>query len=350
MNKRIPFEILVRFGTALLEKKSVNKELALEMSELAVRAQASGTQTHGIKMFLFLIGSMDARTESGQLILDPLAVPVIIKEAAGSAVIDAQWGFGHPAMKLALQTAMQKAKICGISMVGVINSNWIGSLGVYALQVAEQGFLAQLWSQSTRCKDVAPLGGREARFGTNPVCMAVPTGGDPMVADMSTAVQSAGKTWQMIERRQSATDEIFMDKNGNFTNDPQVFADKGSMLFLGGRHYGHKGYGLSFWAESLIGMAGGRMNHPDIYAHNMNLTVIDPEAFGGRDVFIQEMERFIEHVKSSALQPGVKGIRYPGERMAEAIRTAMKQGVIVDDGLVEKLNDAAAKLGLEQRL
>jgi LDH2 family malate/lactate/ureidoglycolate dehydrogenase len=62
MNKLIPFEILVRFGTALLEKKSVNRELALEMSQLAVRAQASGTQTHGIKMFLFLIGAMDART------------------------------------------------------------------------------------------------------------------------------------------------------------------------------------------------------------------------------------------------------------------------------------------------
>jgi L-lactate dehydrogenase len=217
------------------------------------------------------------------------------------------------------------------------------------LPIAREGFFAQLWAQAPTCKDSAPFGGIDARFSTNPVALAFPTPGDPMIADFSISTISMGKVRRMIARGERAPEKIFMDKDGNLTDDPRVAPEGGSILFAGGPTYGYKGYALSLWAEALTAMAGASANNPDVpQRQSVNLTVIDPEAFAGRDVYDAEMKRFVAHMKSSRLLPGVDAIRLPGEAGFRKLREAVAKGVPLDGEKLTTLNKLARKYSIPE--
>ncbi|MCK5735258.1 MAG: Ldh family oxidoreductase, partial [Spirochaetaceae bacterium] len=129
---------------------------------------------------------------------------------------------------------------------------------------------------------------------------------------------------------------------------PNAMLDDGSIFFLGGPEYAHKGYGLSLWAEALTAMAGGSCNHPDRdQTQNLNLTVIDIEAFGGSDYFQKEISRFITHMKNTSLRPGYAEIRLPGERSFKNLKNAEHHGLSLDDLKIEMLNNIARKNGVD---
>jgi L-lactate dehydrogenase len=224
----------------------------------------------------------------------------------------------------------------------------VAGLGSYLLPLAEQGFFAQLWAQSSACKDCAPVGGIDGKFSTNPVGLAFPAPEGPVVADFSTAVMSFGKARRLAAQGRKTPAPVFVDPQGRLSDDPEVATSRdGTMLFMGGEGEGYKGYAFSLWCEALAAMAGGSANNPNAEGRqNFNLTVIDPEAFAGSDYYLKEMRRFIAHVKSSRLRPGVKAIRLPGDRARQQAAESAKRGVELAPELFDKLNAIAAKHGL----
>ncbi len=339
--RRIPWEQLVRIGTSLLTAKGTPEATARHISEIAVQTEAYGIPTHGVRIFSYfdrMVGSE----------IDPKAEPVVVTERGATALIDGNRAFGQLAMKLATEIAMRKAKSEGVAMVAVRDTFWIAGLAVYMIPLAEAGFLAQLWVQHSSGKDCAPFGGIESRFSTNPVAFAFPTGNLPMISDFSTSVIAMGKVADWIRKGEKADDELFLDSDGNLTNDPAVMREGGTMLFEGGAKRGYKGFAMSLWSEALTAVAGGRTNNPDNPSRqSFNLTLIDPEAFAGSDAYRAEMKRFIPRVKSSRLRPGFTEIRLPGERGLKALAEAREKGVPLDDGTIEKLNELAKKNGVE---
>ena len=339
--RRIPMDTLVEFGTQVLTAKGLPRASASHIARVIVETEAFGVTTHGLVQLSHL------ERQVGDDI-DPKAEPLVVKEHAASVLIDGNRACGQLAMKLAGEMAAKKARACGVAMAAVRNSYWIGALGVYLVPLAREGLFAQLWAQTSTCKDCAPVGGIDARFSTNPVALAFPTGGDPVLADFSTAAVAMGKVGRMVRLGEKAGEPIFRDAEGNLSNDPAVVRKGGSILFLGGTLLGHKGYALSLWCEALTAMAGGSANNPEAPTRqSFNLTVIDPEGFGGRAYCDEEMRRFIAHVKSSRRLPGVDAIRLPGERGFQALRQAEREGVPVDDATLETLAALAKKHGLE---
>jgi len=321
----------------LLTRKGVPKTKARYIAEVAVKTEALGVSTHGVVMFTYFDSAVGSS-------IDPGADPVVVKEKGATALIDGNNAFGQLAMKLAGEMGMSKAKEYGIAMVGVRNTFWVGSLGIYLLPLAEEGFFAQLWAQTSTCKDCAPFGGIDAKFSTNPVALTFPTSENPMLADFSTAAMSLGKVKQLARQSKKAEEPLFLDKEGNLTDDPNAMLDGGSILFVGGNKLGHKGYALSLWCEALTAMAGGNCNNPQAESRQcFNLTVIDPEAFADRDYYAREMKRFIKHVKDSRLRPGFKAIRIPGENGFRKLAEARQKGIPIEDDMVEKLNEIAEK-------
>ncbi|MCX7032308.1 MAG: Ldh family oxidoreductase, partial [Spirochaetes bacterium] len=151
----------------------------------------------------------------------------------------------------------------------------------------------------------------------------------------------------MAGRGEKAPERIFMDREGTITDDPRVVKEGGTILFAGGEHYGHKGYGLSLWCEALTAAGGGECNNPQSRTQqNFTLQVIDPAALGGRDHYLAEIGRFVRHVKTSRPRPGVAAIRLPGERGLEALRHARADGVNVEEAMLAKLDGLAAKAGI----
>lgn len=342
--KRVAWEKLVDFGADVLKKKGMPEAAAQQAAEVAVMTEAMGVGTHGVVMFSYLNDKLGAE-------IDPAAEPEVVREKGATAVIDAHACAGSVAMARATQLAMDKAREFGVAMIGVRNALWMGALGVYLVPLAEEGFFAQLWAQTATCKDCAPLGGIDARFSTNPVAIAFPTSGEAVLADFSTAAMSLGKAYKMMREGSKAPEPLFMDKDGQFSDDPAVMDDGGTLLFTGGRHGGHKGYALSLWCEALTALTGGSCNNPDVeQRQTFSLIVADPDAFAGNDYYYAEMNRFIAHVRSSRTLPGVDAIRLPGERAFRSVRESIEEGVPVDERVAGQLAELAKEHGLKDPL
>ncbi len=337
---KIAFETLVRFAQELLAARGVPEAGARTIAGIVVTTEAFGITTHGLSFLPYADGAIPE-------VVDPKAEPTVAVDRGATAVIEGGRCFAQLAMRRAVDIALQKASALGISMVSVRNTGWLAALGVQLLPIAERGMLAQVWAQTNTCKDCAPVGGIDARFSTNPLALAIPTDGDPIVADFSTTAVSMGKTSRMAGKGEKAPERIFMDHEGTLSDDPRVVKAGGTILFMGGEHYGHKGYGLSLWCEALTAAGGGECNNPQSRTQqSFTLQVIDPAALGGRDHYLAEIARFVRHVKTSRPRPGVAAIRLPGERGLAALRRARVEGVEVEEAMLAKLDGLAAKAGI----
>ncbi len=338
--KRCSKDALVEFGVQFLKTKGVAKKNARIIAEIAVKTQAMGIHTHGLAVFPYFNQNIPEP-------INPTAEPEVVKESGAAAIIDGNFGFAQLALTLAKELAVEKASKQGVAMVVVRKCCWLGALGPYLHSLAEQGYMAQLWAQTTTCRDAAPYGGIDAKFSTNPIALAFPTKGDPVLSDFSTTTISMGKIKRMAQNGRQAPEPIFLDSEGNLSNDPKTALDGGSVLFIGGAHFGYKGYGMSLWSEAIAALAGGECNNPETKtSQSASLTVVDPGEFAGHDYFYGEIERFKAHMLNNRVRPGFETIRLPGERVSNNLRESDHRGIPVEEGLLETLNVLAEQHGI----
>ena len=341
MVKRIPMERLIEFGVAFMTKRDVPEDHALYVSQIVVETEAFRQSTHGLAQYV-------AINEALGKTIDPKAEPTIISKHGATALLDGARCIGNLVMKLAKEMAVEIARIHGAGFVGVRNTHWVGALGMHLISIAEQGLLCQAWAQTNTCKDCAPYGGIDPRFSTNPIALAFPTEGYPVVADFSTATMSMGAAHALIKEEKKTATSRFLDNAGSPVNDPSVIDRDGTLMFMGDDTGGHKGYALSLFNEALTVLAGGSANNPDAELYqSFSLMALDPAAFGGSDYFFKEMRRFLAHVKSSRVRSHFKEIRLPGERGFAALEGCRIYGVPLDDNKLRMLRKLADDNGIE---
>jgi uncharacterized oxidoreductase len=106
-------------------------------------------------------------------------------------------------------------------------------------------------------KQVVPVGGREPRLGTNPLCVALPSDLEaPVFIDTATSAAAANKIAGYRNRGQRLPPGWIVDRDGNPSTDPDDFAAGGALLPVGGGQ-GHKGYGLGSMVEVFTGVLTG---------------------------------------------------------------------------------------------
>lgn len=339
--KRIAVETLVEFGVAFMTKKGVPEANARHIAEVVVESEAFRVSTHGIVKFGGLNSDLGTK-------VDPVAEPKIVRNEGASALIDGQGCIAILAMCVARELGMAKARDYGVGCVGVRNAGWIAALSAHVIPIAREGMLVQAWAQSSACLDCAPYGGIDACFSTNPIAMGIPTGGDPIIADFSTATMSMAATNGLIKAGRRTEAPRFLDSEGVLTDDPSVLNSKGSLLFMGCETDGHKGYALSLFNEAMTAAMGGSANNPDLpQSQSFGLTVIDPAHFAGNDYYEREMKRFVDRVKSSRSRPGFGAVRLPGERGFAALAECRANGIPLDDEKLALLRTIAEENGLD---
>jgi LDH2 family malate/lactate/ureidoglycolate dehydrogenase len=339
--KRVPMQRLIDFGVSFMTRQGVPEDKAAHVATVVVETEAFRQSTHGVVQFPTISGALGGD-------IDPAAEPEIVREHPSTAVLDGHRCLANITMKTARDMACAKAREHSIGFVGVRNTGWIGALGMHVVSVAQDGLLCQAWAQTSACRDCAPFGGIEPRFSTNPIAIALPTAGDPIIADFSTATMSMGKAYALIHEGEKTEKPRFLDKKGYASSDPSAVKDGGTLMFIGGEMEGYKGYALSIFNEALTILAGGSANNPAAPSYqSFALLVLDPEAFAGRDYYLREMKRFMAHVKSSSPRPGSSGIRFPGERGFAALADCRANGVPLDDGKIDMLRGLAENHGLE---
>ncbi len=218
-------------------------------------------------------------------------------------------------------------------------------------RATDLGLAAILATSDPSVSFVAPFGGKEPLLTPNPIAIGYPGTRVPVWVDVSTSITTLG-----MARQKSATNTPFehpwlMDADGNPTNDPHALdpGAGGSLLLLGGREYGHKGFGLSLMIEMLTqGLAGyGRQDLETRWSGNVFLQVIDPGAFAGREAFLRQMDFLTDRCHANVPIDPACPVRMPGEMAQQRIREAEVSGVELAAPIVDALAAAAGRLGVQ---
>ncbi|MGI5818840.1 MAG: Ldh family oxidoreductase [Armatimonadota bacterium] len=336
---------LERIAADLLSAAGAPEGEARIVARGLVSANLAGHDSHGVMRLPQYLAAM----ERGSII--PGAEIEVVRETPATAVLDAHWGFGQVAATRAARMAVERAEATSLAGVAVRRSNHVGGLGDYVQMIASARMIGLMFVNGHGgAHNTVPWGGADARLCTNPLAAGFPTGGDPIVLDISTAAVAEGKVRTYRIRGEALPDHWIVDGEGRPTNDPEaLYADPpGAVLPLGG-NVGYKGFGLGLLVDLLAGgLSGAGTSGPDAERGGNAFTIIalDPRAFAGADEFVEDADSLIAWVKSARLAPGFDEILVPGEIERREARRRRREGIPIDEQTWGQLTEAAERLGV----
>ena len=306
---------------------------AQSVARALTQAEIDSQKGHGLSR----VPSYAAQARSGKV--DGHAVPEVRQTRPASLKIDARHGFAFPAFDLAIARLPEMAGTSGIAAAGFTRSHHFGVAGHHVERLAEAGLVALAFGNTP--KAMAPWGGRQPLFGTNPIAFAVPQRAKPpMVVDMALSQVARGKILTAAQKGEPIPEGWAVDDNGTPTTDAAA-ALKGALQPIGGA----KGAALALMVEVLaVALTGARFGYEATSFFDAEgappgvgqfLIAVDPGAFGGADVFadrIAELAGIIE---------GDGDARLPGSRRIALREKARREGVTVDSKLLAEVRALA---------
>jgi LDH2 family malate/lactate/ureidoglycolate dehydrogenase len=277
--------------------------------------------------------------------------PQVMREGPCTAIIDGNWGFGQPAMHMGLSVGISKAREHGIAGIGIIQAGHIGRLGEYAENAAAAKMIAMLGtSNATSGGHVAPHGGAQRVFSTNPLAAGIPSRQHaPFIMDFATTVVAAGKLELGDGPDKPITEGWAVDQEGRPATSARQYLDGGAMLPFAG----HKGYALMLLIELMAGglTGAGVTQRPQVvptgglgFAGNATfLIVLDPAHFTDIDQFFDDVDGLLERLGGVKPAPGFQRVIVPGEPEAEQRLRRTREGIPVTGAVWEQIEQIAAE-------
>lgn len=344
---KITADQLTSFATSILTHAGGDPDKAARVAGRLVSANLTGHDSHGVGMIPAYVDGILA----GELMAD--ADLEVVQDKGPFLLVDGHRGFGHIIAEDAMHLAIDRAKGSHFAVLSLRNSFHLGRLGDWGAMAAEAGFICILYAnvQSPRPL-VAPFGGSDARFVTNPYCTAIPaTDKNPMfLLDMATSTIAMGKARVAHLSGKPVPAGALIDAQGNPTDDPSVvFDDGGGSLTTFG---GHKGFGLALLGDMLGGSFSGggaylpEREVPSRIVNNMLAILIDPDAFGLAQSFGIDIDSYTDWVKASPPAPGTIGVQMPGDPERSTRQDRGANGIPVDSGTWAQLLETAQKAGM----
>jgi LDH2 family malate/lactate/ureidoglycolate dehydrogenase len=335
-------EKLEKYAQTVLVHFGETKENAKIVAESMVRADMRGVTTHGT----YLLEVIKKRKNGQQLTL-PTTVSVVYDQDA-VALLDGNDGIGMVGGHKALDVAIEKARIYGIGMVLLRNTNNVGTLSTYTQKAADQGMIAFMCGNAA--PSMAPWGGMEAYFGTSPFSVGIPVPGDTCYnADMAATVVARGKIRKALRQGKEIPAGWAQDENGAPTTDPAK-AMKGTLFPIGGP----KGSAIAMTIDIIAGLLSGSNYARSVKSFHIldgrtglgaAFIVFDPVRFMPRKTFDKKMDGYIEDVKSVKLAEGFTEIMLPGEIEYRKEKESEKFGITIDEQQYENLKKLLVEAG-----
>jgi uncharacterized oxidoreductase len=331
----------------ILEAAGSHSAEAAQVADNLVMANLSGHDSHGVGMVPRYV---DAVLEGG---LRPNTGVKVLLDTGALLSLDGQRGYGQITGVQAMDMGIARARQHGSCIVTLGQSHHLGRIGHFAEMAVAHGLVAMHFVNVLSRPVVAPFGGGDGRFGTNPCCIGVPLAGrEPFVLDYATSRVAQGKMRVAHNKGEQVPDGYLIDEHGHPTNDPGVVVvPQSNGLFGALMTFGeHKGYGMAVACELLGGaLTGGGTWHREAdtqraVLNGMLTVLIDPAKLGTQAAFEQEALAFTDWLRQSPSHTGGVLIAGEPERAARAART--RDGIVVDDATWAELEAAAAKVGL----
>ncbi len=331
---RVSSDTLRDLACRVLTAHDTSAENAASVASALIAAEIDGQKGHGLSR----LSAYSAQAASGKV--DGHAVAEVGRVGTAALRIDAKAGFAFPAMDLAIKGLTEVAPDSGIAMAAVYHSHHFGQAGYHVERLAQQGLVGLILGNSP--KAIAPWGGRDGVFGTNPIAFAAPRRDtEPLLIDLSLSKVARGKVMVAARNDTPLPEGWALDKEGNPTTDAKAALD-GTMIPMGDA----KGAALVLMVEILAAAVTGAnfgFEASSFFTADgpppgvgQTLIAIDPKPLSGGG-FPERLEVLLEAIE---VQPGT---RLPGTRRLAARERAAKEGLDIDSAFIDDLERLAQR-------
>ncbi|WP_245180776.1 Ldh family oxidoreductase [Haloarcula amylovorans] len=328
---------LEEFSSEVFRNAGLSKEHASIVSQALVSANLRGVDSHGVVRLEPYVKSIE---EGG---FNSTPDVSLTRAAPSTLLVDADDGLGQVATVEAIDAAVDAAKDTGAAFASVRNSNHFGTAAYYTQRAAERNCIGI--AMTNVGPNVAPFGGIDPFFGTNPLGYSIPTNQSYSITlDMATSVVAKGKIHVAEEEGESIPDHWAMDQDGNPATAPE---DVHALRPVGGP----KGYGLGLLVDVCSGVLSGMGISPDVdslyddYSKPQQVGhwvgAIDPSYYRDLGEFKEEIDDMINRVKAISPKEGVDQVKLPGEIEAETRNRRKENGIPLGPGVIATLADLA---------
>ena len=332
--------------TVLTSAGSDDGEAAIVADHL-VEANLRGHDSHGVGMLpTYVRNRKRGGTRANRR-------PLVLRDDGPFLVVDGDRGFGHVIGREAVDLAIARARQVGVAVLAIRNACHMGRIGTYGEQCAAAGLVSIHFVNGIGHEPwVAPHGGRDARFSTNPVCIAFPaTGTNPaVVLDFATSRMSWGKIRVWRHQGKTLPEGVLLDADGESTSDPAVMEGErmGALLPFGE----HKGSGLGLMCELLGGAIAGLIIQPDsprggTGINNMLAILIDSGRLNDPAKIAREADALLAYVRASAPIDPAEPVMVAGQPELRERAERLARGVPIDAATWRQIEVAAAAVGVD---
>ncbi len=336
-------DVLVGACVQMLEQVGVPRGQAKMIAQAVVEGDLRGVESHGVLRLPAYVhrvqaGLMTAATELR-----------VVQERGATVLLDAQGGFGQVAGIHAMNHAIDRAQKHGVGFAAVRNANHFGIAAYYTMMALPHRMIGL--AATNAAPSMAAWGGTAAVLGTNPICVAIPTGQDvDIVLDMASSIVARGKIRSAISKGDRIPLGWALDAEGRPTEEPEA-ALKGTLLPIGGP----KGYGLALVVDALAGVLTGSDYGVHLSSvHDLScpasvgfvMQAVDITAFADWSEYEKDMQSLIGEIRNSPRAPGVDRIFLPGEIEWLKWRDRRQTGIPVPVKVLEQLHELASELGV----
>jgi LDH2 family malate/lactate/ureidoglycolate dehydrogenase len=333
------------FASQIIASTGTPDEQAAIVGDSLVDANLAGQDSHGVQRLPAYV----AAAADDDLFAE--VVPVIEKIDRATVIVDAGWGWGQPAMKLATDEVAKVAKAHGIGIGVVRRCYHVGRVAPFVESLARQGLVAL--AMSNNFPAVAPHGGYKRVFGTNPIAWSIPRGAGkhPVTSDIATSGAAEGKLRMALAKGQEIEPGLLVDVEGRPTTDPAAFYDGGALLPFGG----HKGFGFLILAQllgrGLAGLDTTKENPPRELKRKLGprgangpvIIAIDVASSSPLNDFAAQIDEQCDLITDSPPAPGFDRVYLPGDKELLCVKERSAHGIPIPDAIWQELVALAAR-------
>lgn len=305
------------------------------VAETMVAGERDGCTSHGLYRLLVAAKSVRAGTVA------PEAIPLLSEPARALVRVDGGGGFAQLAFETGRAMLVEKAQRYGIAALALNNVVHFAALWPEIEWLAEKGLVALACTPSHAW--VAPAGGTQPVFGTNPIAFGWPRPGRlPFVFDLATSAVARGEIELHRRAAKPVPDDWGYDAGGQVTTDAEAVL-AGAMRTFGG----HKGSALAAMVELIAGPLIGDMTSAESLAADGGaggsplggelIVAIDPAGFLG-----DQVEAHLARAEGMFAAIEAQGARLPSQRRYAARAQSMVHGVDIPAGLLADIDALVA--------
>ncbi len=262
----------------------------------------------------------------------------IVRETPVSALLDGGDDLGYLVAARATDIVIEKALGAGMAVVGASKTHFTGMYSYYLERMTGAGLVGMIAGSGPSA--VAPFGGTQPRFSTNPIAFGFPSDDVPVIWDISTSSITHAEVLLAKRLGEALPDGRGYDSEGAPSTDPAAVLS-GAMSVWGG----HRGSGLAMCVQLLSMLAGQRNSHGP-YAEPGDFgyftIAIDPGILGWAEEFRRSVSAYAAEMRATRPVDPSTPVRVPFERSHQTRQATLAEGRIeVPDRVVETLRSFA---------